>query len=334
MIKLLARYNDELAKVLLENAPYNSKYTSHRIQKEILHIMSSKVRSYIQEEIGDSKFCIIVDESCDESQREQMAIVLRFVDKIGYIQERFFDIVHVKDTMAITLKKAVCDVLSRHDLDVSKIRGQGYDGASNMRGLWNGLQALFLKDCPYSYYIHCFAHRLQLVLVVVSSEVYVVHDFFTHLTFVVNVVCSSSKRHDELQSAKLNEITLLLEIGELDTGKGQNQIGTLKRAGDTRWSSHFSSICSMINMYDATCVVIQEIMDNGADYTKCGDANSAYNLMTSFEFILTLHLIKEIMGTTYCLCQALQQKSQDILNAIHLVHTTKVLIQKLRDDGW
>lgn len=67
---------------------------------------------------------------------------------------------HVKDTMAITLKKYVCDVLSRHDLDVSKIRGQGYDGAGNMRGLWNGLQALFIKDCPYSYYIHCFAHRL------------------------------------------------------------------------------------------------------------------------------------------------------------------------------
>lgn len=87
-------------------------------------------------------------------------------------------------------------------------------------------------------------------------------------------------------------------------------------------------------MYYATCVVLQEIMDNGADYTKHGDANSAYNLMTSFEFILTLHLIKEIMGTTDCLCQALQQKSQDILNAIHLVRTTKVLIQKLRDDGW
>jgi len=34
------------------------------------------------------------------------------------------------------------------------------------------------------------------------------------------------------------------------------------------------------------------------------------------------------------LCQALQQKSQDILNAMHLVTTTKTLIQKLRDDGW
>lgn len=40
------------------------------------------------------------------------------------------------------------------------------------------------------------------------------------------------------------------------------------------------------------------------------------------------------MGITECLCQALQQQSQDILNAMQLVRTSKMLIQKLRDDGW
>jgi hypothetical protein len=43
--------------------------------------------------------------------------------------------------------------------------------------------------------------------------------------------------------------------------------------------------------------------------------------------------MKNVLGITDVLCQALQQKSQDILNAIHLVVTTKTLIQKLRDDG-
>ena len=42
-----------------------------------------------------------------------MAIVLRFVDKDGNIKERFFDIVHVKDTTAATLKKELSIVLSR-----------------------------------------------------------------------------------------------------------------------------------------------------------------------------------------------------------------------------
>ena len=66
MIKIIASYNDEVAKFVLENAPYNSKYTSHKIQKKLLNIFSNKVKNHIPEEIGDSKFCIVVDEARDE----------------------------------------------------------------------------------------------------------------------------------------------------------------------------------------------------------------------------------------------------------------------------
>ncbi|QHN89037.1 Zinc finger MYM-type protein [Arachis hypogaea] len=280
MIKLIASYNDEVARTVLENAPYNAKYTSHQIQKEILHILSNKVRKHICEEIGDSKFCIVVDVARDESKREQMALVLRFVDIHGFIQERFLDLVHVKDTTSLTLKQELCGILSRHGLDVSNIRGQGYDGASNMRGEWNG------------------------------------------------------KRHDELHAAKTDEIVHLLEIDELETGKGANQIGTLKRAGDTRWSSHFSSVCSLINMYGATLTVLQKIIVDGSTYSQRGDADSAYNTLTSFEFVLILHLMKDMMGITDILCQVLQKQSQDIINAVQLVHSTKTLIQSMRDDRW
>jgi hypothetical protein len=50
------------------------------------------------------------------------------------------------------------------------------------------------------------------------------------------------------------------DIGELETGKGAHQIGTLKRAGDIRWDSHFNSICSLIRMYDATCTVLEDVV--------------------------------------------------------------------------
>ena len=258
LLKLLASYNDEVAQVVLNNAPKNGKYTCHQVQKEILAILSSRVKKHIREEIGDSKFCIIVDEARDESQKEKMALVLRFVDKDGLIQERFFDMRCVTSTTSLSLKEAVCDILSRHNLDVSNLRGQGYDGASNMRGEWNGLQALFMKDCPYAYYIHCFAHRLQLALVTASREVKPIHKFFEKLIFIVNAVCSSPKRHDELQAAQLKENEYLLEIEEIVPGKGANQIGTVKWATDTRWGSHFSSICSLIRMYEATCFVLKK----------------------------------------------------------------------------
>lgn len=63
-----------------------------------------------------------------------------------------------KNIIALTLKKEISRVLANYNLQIDKIRGQGYDGVSNMHGAWNGLQALFLRDCPYAYYVHCFAH--------------------------------------------------------------------------------------------------------------------------------------------------------------------------------
>jgi hypothetical protein len=46
-----------------------------------------------------------------------MAIVLRFVDIQGFVQEHFFSIVHVLDTTS-TLKKEICDVLARYNLHI------------------------------------------------------------------------------------------------------------------------------------------------------------------------------------------------------------------------
>ena len=157
-------YNEYVAEAT-EKAPKNAFYKSPKIQKEILYVFSNKVKKAIREEIGDAKFCLIVDEAHDESMREQMIIFIRFVDKDGFVRERFFEVVHVLDTSALTLKDEIYSILSHHSLDIQDIRGQGYDSASNMQGEWNGLKALVSNDCPYAYYINCFAHLLELALV-------------------------------------------------------------------------------------------------------------------------------------------------------------------------
>ena len=263
-----------------------------------------------------------------------MAVVLRFVDKDGFVRERFFGLVHVSNTSAVTLKDGIYSLLSHNNLNIQNIRGQGYDGASNMRGEWNGLQALILKDCPYAYYIHCLAHRLQLALVAVSHEIVPIHHFFTKLTSVVNIVGASCKRNEELKRAQAADIEYMISIDELESGRGLNQIGTLQRPGDTRWSSHFRSVSNLITMFSATCSVLLNIIEDGTNAFQRGDADAAYEAMTSFEFVFILHLMKEIMAITDILCQALQSKSQDILHAMHLVSSTKALIQKFRDYGW
>ncbi|XP_028082410.1 60S acidic ribosomal protein P1-like [Camellia sinensis] len=63
-----------------------------------------------------------------------MAIVLRFVDKDGFIKEHFFDIVHVLDTTSAILKEEICIVRSRHNLSVQNIRSQGHEGAITPNG--------------------------------------------------------------------------------------------------------------------------------------------------------------------------------------------------------
>ncbi|GMI63625.1 hypothetical protein like AT3G29763 [Hibiscus trionum] len=184
-----------------------------------------------------------------------MAIVLRYVDKEGFIRERFFDLVHVKETTSSPLKE-ICDVLSHLCLNVKDIRGQRYDGASNMRGEFKGSQALLLKECPFAYYIHCLAHRLQLTLVAASKEVILIAQFFSYLTIIINLIMSSCKRQDQLRDAQASYIANMIAIEELESGKRKNQIGTLQRARDTRRGSHLTSLCSLLKMFDATCSVI------------------------------------------------------------------------------
>lgn len=218
LISLFAEYNENVANVVLERAPQNALYTSPQVQKEILLVYSIKIRKAICEEISDAKFCILVDEARDQSKREQMAIVIRFVDKDGFIRERFFGLIHASDVKALTLKNGIFSTLSRYDLDFHNIRGQGYDGASNMRGEWKGLQTLVANECPYAYYVHCFAHRLQLALVATSREVTFIHQFFSKLSFIVNIVGASCKRNDELKVVQSSDIALLISIEELETG--------------------------------------------------------------------------------------------------------------------
>ena len=99
-----------------------------------------------------------------------MALDIRYVKQDGSLNARFFNIVGVENTSAITLKSEISTILARFNVPIQNMRGQGYDGASNMRREWNGLQALFLKECLFAYYVHYFAHRLQLALVVAAKD--------------------------------------------------------------------------------------------------------------------------------------------------------------------
>jgi hypothetical protein len=72
--------------------------------------------------------------------------------------ERLLGVEHVLDTTSAYLKTYLDAMFVKHNLSMSSLRGQGYDGASNMRGELHGLKSLVLVDNPYAFYVHCFAH--------------------------------------------------------------------------------------------------------------------------------------------------------------------------------
>ncbi|XP_077215942.1 uncharacterized protein LOC143850597 [Tasmannia lanceolata] len=174
-LKFMTMINEDIKRVCVEKCPGNLKLVTSDIQKDI----------------------------------EQMAVVLRYVDKLGHVVEHLLGITHVPNTTATSLKEEIEALLAKHKLRISRLRRQGYDGASNMQGEFNGLKALILKENEYAY---------------------------------LNVVGGSCNRHDIFQEIQLAKIKEALENGELSNGQGLNQETTLKRAWDTRWSSHYRTL--------------------------------------------------------------------------------------------
>jgi hypothetical protein len=70
----------------------------------------------------------------------------------------------VKDKTGPGIKAAIIKGLQQAHSDLSNLRGQGYDGASPMKGHLGGCATVIYKDYPLVIYVHCASHSLNLVL--------------------------------------------------------------------------------------------------------------------------------------------------------------------------
>ncbi|KAJ6951881.1 zinc finger MYM-type protein 1-like [Populus alba x Populus x berolinensis] len=218
LLHFLSKNNEAIKRVTFNEAPKRNKLTSPYIQKVITQAAAEEITNVIIKDLGDSLFLILIDKSCDISIKEQMAVVIRYVDNNGHIIECFLGIQHVSNTTASSLKAAIKALFSKHGLSISRLRGQGYDGASNMRGEFNGLKALILNNNPSAYYVHCFAHRLQLTLVAVTKKHNEVGDVFNFISSIINIVEASCNRMEVIREKQYARIIEGLENGEISSG--------------------------------------------------------------------------------------------------------------------
>ncbi|KAK1385833.1 hypothetical protein POM88_023568 [Heracleum sosnowskyi] len=133
VLKFLCKHNEEINAVSLKNAPENNTLIAPAIQKDICNAASFLTSRAIIEDLGDNFFSLLVDEARDSAIKELMVVGLRYVNKKGMIIERILGIVHVSDTTSLVLKNAIDLLFSTHGISTSRIRGQGYDGATSCK---------------------------------------------------------------------------------------------------------------------------------------------------------------------------------------------------------
>ncbi|KAL5545449.1 hypothetical protein UlMin_005136 [Ulmus minor] len=274
-LQFASSLNDDIRDVTLNNAPENMKFTSPDIQKDIVNAVAVETH---------------------------MDVVLLYVNNKDQVIECFIGIEHVPSTTALSLKFAIDKLFSRYSLSISRLRGQGYDGASNMQGEFNGLKAVILKENSSVAKKHT---QIEL--------------FFSSISIVVNVVGASAKRSDILQDKQGIIIAEALQNGEISSGRGLNQHTSLKRCGDTHWGSHYGTLINLIIMFSSTIEVLEVIVDDGSKSEQKYEASHLLEFMQSLDFIFSLHLMRNILGFTNELSVALQRKDQDIINAMSLV---------------
>lgn len=128
-----------------------------------------------------------------------------------------------------------------------------------MKGRVNGLKKLIMEESPSAYYVHCFAHQLQLTLVYVAKENIDCSWFFGQLAYLLNVLGMSCKKISMLRVAQAEYMIEALSLGEIETGQGLNQEMGLARLGDTRWGSHYRTVMHVIALYPSIKKVLLDV---------------------------------------------------------------------------
>ena len=75
------------------------------------------------------------------------------------------------------------------------------------------------------------------------------------------------------------------------------------------------------------------MVNDGSSWDMRGECKGAYRDMKSFDVVLILLLLNKVLGISDIICQALQWKSLDILNALKYASRMKRLLQEFQVSG-
>ena len=239
----------------------------------------------------------------DKSNEEIQALVVRYLDAVTLeIEERALNIDgtgrSAKDIFEFVRKTLEDDCGIGFDGLVS----QAYDGASVMSGDKGGLQALVNDYCNRIIsYIHCFCHRLHLVVVDVMKNIDEINEYFS-------------------------TITGLYTFFKLAAVKEQYGGGSLKRLLDTRWSGHRES-CKAVNenLSDIQLTLSLASRSSKLDSTEKATALGRRLQSLSDDFLFLGHFIQDVLLKCDIANKSLQSSKENLAS-------TMLSILSIRED--
>lgn len=267
----------------LNEAMKNATYTSKTTQNELIEAIGDQLRNAIIQEVKAVKwFSIQCDEVSDVSNKEQVSIVLRYVDLSNTIREDFVDFVAVERITGEVLAAKIKDVLAKLGLSLQDCRGQGYDGATNMSGR-HGVQGILSADNPLATYIHCNAHVLNLCIMKACSLPFI-KTMNAAVTETANFLHNSPKRQHFFEAVV----------------DGRSKVVKVKDLCRTRWVYRHEAYENFYMLYKylvATMIAITEhdqtYGDMKWDSNTVVGANGFLKVYTTYQFIVFFHCYNE-----------------------------------------
>lgn len=191
-------------------------------------------------------------------------------------------------------------------------RGVGFDGAKVMSGHISGVAARIRQLHPMAIYVHCFCHRLNLA-VAGSCEIRQIQQCLCLIKEVYNFL-NCPKKQTELHKSiqKMNISTNKLK---------------LKNTCETRWVERHTAIETFHELLEPTIDVLFVISEwsNNSDSFR---AKALVNTITTFEFMISLIVLKHSFSYSIFLSRYLQSPSIDYHEAINSATT---LIEKFKN---
>lgn len=113
-----------------------------------------------------------------------MSICVRYTKKFQVFERflGFIDVSQKQDSESLT--SAILNFLEQSNIQNIPIVAQSYDGAAVMSGKRAGVQTKLKEYYPSAIYVHCMAHRINLVVIDMCKNIKVPNMILLYLEFI------------------------------------------------------------------------------------------------------------------------------------------------------